>query len=360
VQLSAKSDVAIALAPMDRGTASLHNKPMNTHTHTQPNSLPGSFSCDVLIIGGGPGGLSAAIYLRRFQRNVLLVDKGNSRLSLIPVTHNYGGFPDGIPGHQLQQRLRDQLAHYDTHVTAGEVTSLTRIDGGRDDGGEGHRFIAEFNDTRVRARAVILASGVADAGLPIDNWREAVRCGAVRLCPVCDGYDVIDKKISVITSPANPVGHALFMRTFSADVTLFERDDAVPLDAEQRIALQQAGVRYVQAPVKGVGMTERMTPVLHTGDGAEHHCDVLYPMLGESARSELAAVLGAQAEPNCGELLVDEYQRTSVPWLYAVGDVVKGLNQISVAMGQGAVAATNIHANLPPHWRAAPAPPMSP
>jgi thioredoxin reductase (NADPH) len=315
-------------------------------------SEPSPFSCDVLIVGGGPGGLSAAVYLRRFQRNVLLVDKGHSRLSLIPVTHNYGGFPDGIPGHQLQQRLRDQLARYDAHVTAGEVTSLARLGDG-DDGGDadGYRFIADFNDTRVRARTVILASGVADAGLPIDNWREAVRCGAVRLCPVCDGYDVIDKKIAVITSPANPVGHAVFMRTFSADVTLFERDDAMPLDAEQRVALQQAGVRYVQAPVKGVGMTPQMTPVLHTGDGAEYHCDVLYPMLGESARSDLAVALGARTEPNCGELLVDEYQRTSVPGLYAVGDVVKGLNQISVAMGQGAVAATNIHASLPPHWR---------
>jgi thioredoxin reductase (NADPH) len=307
-------------------------------------SQPNSFSCDVLIVGGGPGGLAAAVYLRRFQRNVVLVDKGHSRLSLIPVTHNYGGFPDGIPGHHLQQRLRDQLARYDTHVTSGEVTRLVRAD-------DGEGFIADFNDTRVQARAVILASGVADAGLPIANWREAVQCGAVRLCPVCDGYDVIDKKIAVITSPANPVGHAVFMRTFSADVTLFEREDSVPLDAEQRISLQQAGVRYVQAPVKGVGMTEQMTPVLHTGDGAEHHFDVLYPMLGESARSELASALGAETEMACGELFVDDYQRTSVPGLYAVGDVVKGLNQISVAMGQAAVAATNIHASLPPHWR---------
>lgn len=334
---------------------------MNTliKPNSQPDSRPSAFFCDVLIVGGGPGGLSAAVYLRRFQRNVVVVDKGHSRLSLIPVTHNYGGFPDGIPGHQLQQRLRDQLARYDTHVTTGEVTSLARVDDAEtacdgDGEGDGYRFIVDFNDARVRARTVILASGVADAGLPIDNWREAVRCGAVRLCPVCDGYDVIDKKIAVITSPANPVGHAVFMRTFSADITLFERDDAVPLDAEQRVALQQAGVRYVQAPVKGVGMTEEMTPVLRTDDGAEHHCDVLYPMLGESARSELAAALGASTEPDCGELLVDEYQRTSVPGLYAVGDVVKGLNQISVAMGQGAVAATNIHASLPPHWRAAP------
>lgn len=217
-------------------------------TNSQTNT-----TCDVLIVGAGPGGLEAAIYLRRFQRNVVIVDKGHSRLSLIPVTHNYGGFPDGIPGHMLQQRLRDQLARYDTHVVNGEVTALTLSDGG---------FVAGFNDTQVSARMVLLATGVADAGLPVEHWREAVQCGAVRLCPVCDGYDVMDKKISVVSSPANPVGHALFMRTFSADVTLFEREDGAALDAGQRLSLEQAGVRYVASPVKGVSMTPEMTPII--------------------------------------------------------------------------------------------------
>ena len=86
----------------------------------------------------------------------MIVENCHSRQSLISVTHNYGVFPDGIPGDQLQQRLRDQLARYDTQVTAGEVGDLA-ID---DDGG----FLADFNDTRVRARVVILATGVADAG----------------------------------------------------------------------------------------------------------------------------------------------------------------------------------------------------
>lgn len=307
-----------------------------------------TFSCDVLIVGAGPGGLAAAIYLRRFQRSVVIVDKGHSRLSLIPVTHNYGGFPDGIPGHLLQERLHEQLSRYDTHVTVGEVTGVARHEQG---------FIVDFNGARVNAQLVLLATGVADAGLPIENWREAVRCGAVRLCPVCDGYDVIDKKIAVVSSPANPVGHALFMRTFSADVTLYEYEDAPPLDDAQRAVLREADVRYVDAPVKGVSMTDQMTPLLHTADGEDHACDVLYPMLGETARSDLAAALGAQTAPDCGELIVDEHQRTTVPGLYAVGDVVRGLNQISVAMGQGAVAATNMHATLPQRWRATAPPP---
>jgi thioredoxin reductase (NADPH) len=81
---------------------------------------------------------------------------------------------------------------------------------------------------------VLIATGVADAGLPVENWREAVACGAVRLCPVCDGYDVMDRRIAVVTNETNPVGHALFMRSFSADVTLFDRGEESMLSDEDR------------------------------------------------------------------------------------------------------------------------------
>jgi thioredoxin reductase (NADPH) len=295
-------------------------------------------SYDVLIVGAGPGGLTAAIYLRRFRRNVLIVDKGHSRLSLIPVTHNYPGFPDGIPGHVLMARMREQLSHYDVCVTPGEVTRINRENG---------YFIAEYEGKTLRASAVLVATGVADAGLPLENWHQAVALGTVRLCPVCDGFDVIDKKIAVVTSPANPVGHALFMRTFSTDITLFQRNAKPLLSSEERLSLKHGGVRYIASPLRGVTMTEKMTPVLHTEDGNSFAFDVLYPMLGESARSELAVELGAETT-DCAEIVVDAHQRTTVPGLYAVGDVVTGLNQISVATGQGAIAASGIHGTLLP------------
>ena len=296
---------------------------------------------DTLIIGGGPGGLTAAIYLRRFRRNVILIDKGHSRLSWIPVTHNYPGFPDGIHGQDLLDNLRAQLTRYDGHVTQGEVSRIGREDG---------VFVAAYEGGEIRARTVLLATGVADAGMPMEHFQEAVRCGAIRLCPVCDGFDVLDKKVAVVTSDTNPVGHALFMRSFSADVTVFERTDHALLDADTQRKLDQAQVNFVISPLKGVTMSERMTPILHTEDGQEHHVDVLYPMLGENARSDLAAELGAQTA-DCSKLVVDGHQSTTVDGLYAIGDVVLGLNQISVATGQAAVAATRIHNSLPYHFR---------
>jgi thioredoxin reductase (NADPH) len=292
---------------------------------------------DTLIIGGGPAGLSAAIYLRRFMRNVALYDKGNSRLSLIPVSHNYPGFPEGVPGSQLLDNLRCQLERYGGAVTSGEIRRL-RID-------DGH-FVGEHDAGEVRALTVLLATGIKDIGPPMEHWREAVATGAVRLCPVCDGYDVLDKKVAVVSSETNPVGHALFMRSFTTDVMLFARDSKVELSEDECTKLHAANVRYVRSPVTRVTISEAMRPILHTEDGEHYNVDVLYPMLGEAARSELASQLGAELA-DCAEIIVDDHQCTSVPGLYAVGDVVLGLNQISVAAGQAAIAATRIHNTLP-------------
>jgi thioredoxin reductase (NADPH) len=304
---------------------------------------------DTLIIGGGPGGLTAAIYLRRFTRNVALVDKGNSRLRLIPVSHNYPGFPEGVQGHVLLGNLTVQLERYGGAITPGEILDL-RIEDGvfvADYLAEG---AAEGDLTQIRAYTVLLATGVADVGLPIESWREAIAFGSVRLCPVCDGFDVMDKRIAVATAEINPVGHAMFMRTFSADVTLFERGASTMLTDADRATLDAAGVRYIDSPLLSVTLDAAMKPVMHTDDGAAHEADVFYPMLGEHARSTLAARLGAETA-HCEELVVDIHGATSVPGLYAIGDVTVGLNQIAVATGQAARAATHIHNRLPPALR---------
>jgi thioredoxin reductase (NADPH) len=296
---------------------------------------------DCLIIGAGPGGLTAAIYLRRFHRDIMIIDKGESRLSLIPVSHNYPGFADGVPGTALLDTLKTQLAKLGCNVTAGEVTSLARDE---------HGFIADWDGGRVRARTVIMATGIVDIGLPTENWRAAIRHGAVRLCPICDGYDVTDRRIALVCGQDNRVQHARFMRTFSADITLILPADAPPLDQDEREALDQVGVTWLESPALDVSTVDMRTPLVHTADGSQHAFDVLYPMMGENARSLLAQSLGARVG-DCGDLLVDGHQRTNIDGLYAVGDVVVGINQISVSTGQAAVAATAVHNGLPPCLR---------
>jgi thioredoxin reductase (NADPH) len=310
---------------------------------------------DTLIVGAGPAGLTAAIYLRRFTRSVALVDKGNSRLRLIPVSHNYPGFPEGVPGHVLLGNLAVQLERYGGAVMPGEIVDL-RIEDGLFVGDYVEEDAAEGEITQIRAHTALIATGVADAGLPIESWREAIAFGSLRLCPVCDGFDVMDKRIAVATAETNPVGHALFMRTFSEDVTLFERGSPSMLDDADRRRLDAAGVRLIESPLCSVTLDASMKPVMHTEDGEAYSADVFYPMLGEKARSSLAAKLGARTA-QCDELVVDEHYATSVPGLYAIGDVVVGLNQIAVATGGAARAAVRIHNQLPPALRQAAARP---
>jgi thioredoxin reductase (NADPH) len=298
---------------------------------------------DCLIIGAGPAGLTAAIYLRRFHREVAIFDKGESRLSLIPVSHNYPGFPDGIPGRQLLENLRQQLGRAGGEVMQREITSLTR---------DGEFFRAGWDGGEMLAHRVILATGIVDFSLPTENWREAVRHGAIRLCPICDGYDVTDRRIAVVCGQENRVPHATFMRTFSARVTLMLPENAPPLTDEEKSELSEAGIDWLDAPAIDVSTADRRTPLVHTADGGRHAFDVLYPMLGESARSRLAVELGAESS-GCGEIIVDEHLRTTVPGLYAIGDVVNGINQISVATGHAAVASTDVHNSLPSQLRQA-------
>jgi thioredoxin reductase (NADPH) len=136
------------------------------------------------------------------------------------------------------------------------------------------------------------------------------------------------------------------MRSFSAEVTLFDRGQESMLSDDERRQIEAAGVRYVESPLLGVSMSADMKPILNTADGESREFDVFYPMLGESARSGLASALGVETA-ECDKILVDDHQRTTVPGLYAIGDVVRGLNQIAVAAGQAAIAATAIHNALP-------------
>lgn len=304
-------------------------------------TIDGDHLYDVLIIGGGPGGLTAATYLRRFRRSIALIDKGHSRLSLIPVSHNYPGFPEGVHGCDLLDRMRAQLREYGGEVTHGEVHELAH--------GQDLCFTAQTSAGEVRARTVLLATGVADGGMPMERWSDAVGCGAIRLCPVCDGYDVKGQKVAVLACEQKPVNHALFLRTFCENVTLFDRDRQAEYSDQDRERLKAAQVRHIGSPSVRVSLNDQDKPVVHTADGKEYEFDSVYPMLGETARSTLAVALGADVD-DCGKLVVDQRQQTSVPGLFAVGDVVRGLNQIAVATGQAAVAATCIHNALPARY----------
>jgi len=293
---------------------------------------------DCLVIGAGPAGLTAAIYLARFRRSLVVIDGGQSRAALIPRSHNCPGYPDGIVGTQLLQRLRTQGERYGVHVRDGLVERLEV---------EGDGFVADAGNGAIHARKVLLATGIVDKEPEMKGLREAIQQGCIRLCPICDAYDVIDRRLGVYGPPNVAWGHAVFLRTYSQSIDFLVPNGCDPVGQEAADGLAAAGVALVEDPVVEIFMTEGQRAGARTQSGAVREYDVIYPTLGCRPRSSLAANLGA-ALSDSGEIVVDAHQRTSVPGLYAAGDVVDALNQISVGMGQAAIAATDMHNALRP------------
>jgi thioredoxin reductase (NADPH) len=295
---------------------------------------------DCLIIGGGPAGLTAAIYLARFRRRCLLVDTGASRAAWIPVSHNHPGFPDGIPGTELLARMRRQAQRYGAELVFGRIERLeSRPDGS---------FVAWLDDgSRREAATVLLATGTDDIPPPLDlsHLDEAVARGLLRYCPICDAFEITGRRIALAGSGKCRIREALLLRSYTADLSLLTLGDPWDLPEHERRTLQDAGIDIIEAPAIGLAIDGDCFAV-RTATGGTHRFASLYVALGLRARSALAVDLSATHDAD-GALIVDAHQQTSVPGLYAAGDVVQGLAQISVAMGQAAVAATAIQNSLP-------------
>jgi thioredoxin reductase (NADPH) len=179
---------------------------------------------------------------------------------------------------------------------------------------------------------VLFAGGVRDVRPEMPGHDEAVRRGLVRYCPICDGYEVQGKKVAILGRGKCKVREALLLRTYATDLTLLSLGRDLELDEDERAELGRAGVRLVEEAIAERG-------------GQGHRFDTLYPAFGIKGRSDPVAGLGAERDGD-GMLAVDRHQRTTVPGLYAAGDVVQGLTQIAVAMGQAAVAATDINNSM--------------
>ena len=291
---------------------------------------------DCLIVGGGPAGLTAAIYLARFHLDITVVDSGQSRATWIPVSRNHAGFPDGIPGTELLARMGKQARLYGTRIERGRVTRLEH---------DGQLFTAEWGHGPVQARSVLLATGVTNRrpDMAEDEHDEALARGLIRYCPICDGYEVTDKAVGVIGTSDHGIKEAVFLRGYTEHITLIAPEGEHDLDAADRSKAQRLGIRLVNGPCDPLRIKGDCLAV-STAEG-ELTFDSVYPALGSDIHSILAEQVGA-ALGDGGCVPTDAHQRTDVTGLYAAGDVVLGLDQISHAMGQAGVAAVTIRNDL--------------
>jgi thioredoxin reductase (NADPH) len=294
---------------------------------------------DCVVIGAGPAGLTAGIYLARFRRNFRVIDGGASRARWIPVSHNHPGFPDGVSGHDLLHRLRVQAGRYGAVIVDGTVTGLRRQ---ADDGFE----ITLADQPPLRARRILLATGGEDVEPELPGLEAAVKNGLVRYCPICDAFEVTDRSIGLIGYGKCRIREALLLRAYTERLCVLTLGQALDLADDERRQLQDAGIAVIDEPIERLAMENGKIATLHMRGGTTHRFDSIYTALGTRIRSKLALDLGAAADED-GALIVDRHQQTSIAGLYAAGDVVAGLSQIGVAMGQAEIAANTINRSLP-------------
>ena len=280
---------------------------------------------DALVIGAGPAGLTAAIYLGRFRRAALVIDGAASRARWIPQSHNLLGFPHGISGQDLLTQLRAHAQQYGARIRQATIANITRTDDG---------FAIPLTDEVIHARYVILATGIRDHLPDLPGAEDAVRRGVLRICPICDAYEAIGKRIAVLSDGPRGEREADFLRTYSDSVTVLHIGPAH--EAQRRLDLQKRGMEVIQIGLQHVTIEPDGLRIKQPS-GETRGFDVCYTALGCSPHHELATSLGATCDEN-DQLLVSAHCETSIPGLYAVGDVVRGLNQVVPAQGRHACA----------------------
>jgi thioredoxin reductase (NADPH) len=291
---------------------------------------------DCIVVGGGPAGLTAATYLARFKRRFLLIDSEESRAALIPISRNFPGFPEGVAGAELLDRMRSQARKYGAVIMKEKVIDISA-------GGDG--FVVKTRGESFHARTVLLATGVVDAEPPLPAFKAAIKRGLLRHCCICDGFEAQDLRIGVLGHGESGLNEALFLRTYSAKITLLSLGEKLGLDGQQQARAQSAGIATVDEAIESVVMEENRTIALEARSGRTHIFDTLYSALGNTPRTDVVDGLGISInKDNCIE--VDPHMQTNIPGLYAAGDVIEGLDQISTAVGNAAIAATAIHNRL--------------
>ena len=296
---------------------------------------------DCVIVGAGPAGLTALTYLARFHRRAVALGGAGprARLLLIDRSYNLPGYPDGIPGAVLLRRLREQAEEMGGQVLD---TVARRVDGRQGD------FTVHLADQPpLRARVVLLAMGVCDREPDIPGI--APHIGQfVRYCPVCDGYEHTGKRLGILGDGPGVARHALFLRTFSDRIAVFLHGKSTETLGRYAGMLERRGIAVYEPRVVRILVDDSSPESDHPGcgvaleDGSEHPLGVLYAALGCDVNLHPVRHLDLKLDEE-GYVLVNINQQTSLPGLYAAGDLVSDVNQISVAFGQAAVAGIRIH-----------------
>lgn len=295
---------------------------------------------DAIIIGGGPAGLTAGIYLSRARMNTLLIEKAlpGGQAALTEIIENYPGFPEGIDGPELMQKMEKQAVRFGLKIEYGEAAEV-RIKEGKEDKVK----IVKINNQEYNTLAIILASGAEASKLGIPG-EEELRGRGVSYCATCDAPFFKDQKIVVIGGGDTAIEEALYLTKFVREVTIIHRRDRLRATKilQERVAANNKINFAWDSVVTKILDKEKVEGVLiqnkKTGEEKEIFCQGVFIFVGNIPNSKFLKELVKLDKR--GYILTDDNMMTSQEGIYACGDVRKKiLRQVVTACGEGATAA---------------------
>lgn len=286
---------------------------------------------DVAIIGGSNAGLSAALTLGRSRRRVVVLDDSHPRNAPADHTHNFYT-QDGTPPDELRRIGREQLAPYDVHFLNTRVSRA---------GGSKGRFHLELTDgSTLLASRLLLATGVSDDLPPIPGLRDVWGTSAFT-CPYCHGWEVRDTPLAVLGGSAFDYDYARFIQNWSDDLVLISSESMHLTDA-QRTDLETRGIRVIESHVTEFERQGRKLIALRLSDGQRLTRNAVFVHPPTSLRGDLHEQLGCALNPEGSLLKINDMGETSVPGIYAAGDIVTMASIVmAAASGTRAAAALN-------------------
>ncbi|WP_295591412.1 NAD(P)/FAD-dependent oxidoreductase [uncultured Methanobrevibacter sp.] len=293
---------------------------------------------DIIIIGAGPGGLTAGIYAGRQGTKNLIIDKdlagGLGRE--VPEMENYPGF-DNISGLELIEKMKAQaIKNCELHELE-EVTEIAKTD-------DEYRFTVKTNKDTYQSKTIILATGSSHRQLGAKGEEEFKGKG-VSYCATCDGFFFAGRDIIMVGGGNSALQEALYLKNLGANVTIIHRRDEFRAQKHLQNMIKEAGINTILNAtvdeIKGDMLVESVVlKDTQTGELTEMPINGVFVSVGYIPHTELAKQIGVNLDES-GHIIIDKDQKTNIDYAYAIGDVCVGLKQWVVACGEGAVAATS-------------------
>jgi thioredoxin reductase len=293
---------------------------------------------DVAIVGGGPAGLTAALWLARYLHSVVLIDSGDPRNW---ETRGINGFlgSQGIRSPDLRARGRKDAQKFGAVLVDGNVSSVRNTNS--------YLFTLTLSDHRVfESRRLLLAIGIKDVWPRIPGLADCYG-ETVHVCPDCDGYETRNCKTVVIGSGRKAVGMALALHTWTSEIVICTNGEPAGMTAPQLKQLEKLNIPVLESGVVRISSEKGEIRCMDLEGGMQLDCQRLYFAIGQYPADDLGAQLKCERDDN-GLIVVDDRNRTSVMNVFAAGDIAPGPQLAIAAAAEGAVASTAIHASLVP------------